>query len=134
MRLIRKKEIRYVKLFLVSPIVEQILNILYIITVPLFIYKLLYASENFSAYKNNELTRNILKEETFNNITSLPQFNDYLNSLIDTLYSNKSFPMLVPITSIQIKKFSLSVNCNYTLCLDTTNNPQSIYNIIYINI
>lgn len=114
MRLIRKKEIKFVKLFLISPILEQILNILYLFSLPVLVIKFLHTPTNLNPYDTNQITKQTFLEENFRNISNKEELISYLDTLMSTLYAYKPSPNFIPISSVQLKKYSLFNNCSLT--------------------
>jgi hypothetical protein len=111
MRIIRKKEIKFVKLCLISPYLEQAMNILYLISLPIIIFKFLHIPSNLTNYEINQSAKNYLLEKQFRNISSPKEYLDYIEDLLDILYSRKSMPLFIPIGSLRLKRFSTNTNC-----------------------
>lgn len=109
MRLIRKKEIRFVKLLLVSPWLEQVINAVYLFTLPIIAFKFIYFDSNFSNYEINTKVYENFNKDLFYNISNKESFINYLDIIANTLYEYKhdNPPFFIPMGSIRMKKFSI---------------------------
>jgi hypothetical protein len=112
MRLIRKKEIKFVKLLLISPYLELSMNLLYLISLPLIIFKFLHMPNNITNFEINTLARTNLNQDQFKNITTPKQYINYIEDLLKTLYAPNKIPTFIPIGAIRLKRFSTIQNCN----------------------
>jgi hypothetical protein len=92
MNVIRKKQIKYIKLFLISPWLEQVINILYILVLPIFAFYLINASENTPAYSKYELTNEVetyFQANKLKNVFRLNEFESYIDEIMKLLYNNR---------------------------------------------
>lgn len=132
MRLIRKKEIKFVKLFLISPYLEQAMNLLYLISLPIIIFKFLHIPNNLTNYEINDLVRKSLYETEFENITTPKHLLNYIEHTLKLLYAPPGIPTLLPLGSIRLKRFSIknecNVRCSYSDQLDTDNTVCELVN------
>ena len=117
---IKRKNIKFIKLCLISPITKILINILYIISF-LVMFILFYAEDqNFNNYEINELVRNYLNYNQFSKIKNSSDFQSYLEYLLNKLYTidslNDSIPILIPLGPIRLTQFSYkNYECiNYT--------------------
>ena len=91
MNVIRKKQIKYIKLFLISPWLEQVINILYIIILPIFSFYLINASELVPAYSKFELTNEVeyyFKARQLKNTSEIKDYENYIGDILNLLYDN----------------------------------------------
>ncbi len=101
MNVIRKKQIKYIKLFLISPWLEQVINILYIIVLPIFAFYLINASEITPAYSKYELTNEVehyFKANKMKNVSTIKDFEAYVDDIMNLLYNNKGKTTNIGIT------------------------------------
>ena len=117
---IKRKNIKFIKLCLISPITKILINILYIISF-LVMFILFYAEDqNFNNYEINELVRNYLNYNKLSDIKNSSDFQSYLEFLLNKLYTidsfNDSIPILIPLGPIRLTQFSYkNYECiNYT--------------------
>ena len=73
------------------------MNLLYLISLPLIIFKFLHIPNNLTNFEINTLARTNLNQEQFENITSPKQYMNYLEEILKTLYAPKNIPTLIPI-------------------------------------
>ena len=109
--LIRKKEIKYVKLFLISPWLGQIIDFFYILSLPLIIIKFINYPNSINSYITNTNLENFFEKSKLKNITDKSQFFDYVVYITEKLNDFKKFPMFIPIGSLRMKKYSLNEDC-----------------------
>ena len=108
------KNIKYVKLCIVSPAYEILINLAIIIL--FFIISFLIQSQGIQMtnYQLTELISETFDEVTFRSIKKKSDFYSYVDFLVDKLYEydpvNKenSIPYYIPYGSIRLKKFSNS--------------------------
>jgi hypothetical protein len=109
MNFISKKEIKYVKLILISPWLGQLIDIFYLISLPLIVFKfIMEAMDNYQVHENSTKFFEIEKFRTIENKEDL--FNYYIN-ITNMLYDYSSFPVFIPIGALRIKKFSHKNEC-----------------------
>lgn len=95
---IRKKQIKYIKLCLISPWYEQIINLLYLISLPLFAINIIQLTRDGSvaSFSNFEVTEKVsltFQEDLFKSITTPDEFTTYLEDLLEVLYSSSMIPV-----------------------------------------
>jgi hypothetical protein len=112
MRLIRKKEIKFIKLCLISPWLEQAVNFLYLISLPVLIFIFLANSKTFNANEIDSLTRVKFKENDLRMVSNKTDFIEYLDDVLDSLYNPTNVPFFVPIGSVRLRKYSIKKNCD----------------------
>jgi hypothetical protein len=115
MRLIRKKEIKFIKLCLISPWLEQIVNLLYLISLPIIIFKFQATPTTLTTSDIDQYTRNLFNEDELRTITNKTHLQSYIGNLMEELYAPKRVPFYVPVGSARLRRFSTISNC--TLCL-----------------
>lgn len=109
--LIRKKEIKYVKLVLISPWLGQIIDLFYIISLPIIIIKFINYPISINSYITNSNLEIFFEKATLKNITDKNQFLDYVVYITEKLNDFNKFPMFIPIGSLRMKKYSLNSDC-----------------------
>ena len=106
------KNIKYIKLCIVSPAYEIIINLSIIVL--FFIISFLIQSQGIQMtnYQLTELISNTFKEEEFRVIKTKEEFYNYIEFLVNKLYeydpvnNENSIPYYIPYGAIRIKKFS----------------------------
>ncbi len=124
---IRKKEIKLAKLILISPWLGQIIDLLYIISLPLIIIKFLNFPIFINNYDTNVFLENFFEKEKLINVTNKENFFNYLINTTEKLYDYSSFPIFIPIGRIRIRKFSINNNCLIDVDPDCLQNFSCIY-------
>lgn len=107
-KVIHKKNIKYVKLCLISPPFELITNLVYIVSFVLLSFKFYEMGNNFSNYDINQMAREYLDEKTFREISSDADFIIYLEAVVNKLYTLDTdfhMPVMYPIGSIKMIKY-----------------------------
>ncbi len=99
------------------------MNILYLISLPLIIYKFLHIPNNINNFDINEIAKHCLYKENFNNITTPRHFINYLEKLLKSLYQPNGIPTFIPVGAVRLKRFSINNNCNLRC---TYNDPLDI--------
>jgi hypothetical protein len=124
MNLIRKKEtIKFLKLCLISPLLEQTINLFYLISLPVIAFKILHFPLHLSNYDMNHVAREVFREQDLKNISTPELFFNYvsdINNLLYNSYDQVNGPFFIPLGSIRLKKFSVKENCkekNDTVCV-----------------
>ena len=125
MKVIQKKNIKYIKLCLISPIFEIITNIIYLTTFLILAFLYTKIGKNYNNYEITEMTSKYLEKETFLSIKSDTEFISYLKTILKKLYTfNKdtdSLPIFIPSGQVRLTKYSykgcsesidLNKNCN----------------------
>ena len=97
MNVIKKKQIKYIKLCLISPWLEHAINILYLICLPLLAFYLSELRGNSMAdlllFDNYMVSTNIVSElndKKFKNITSSEDLIEYIEKSVLKLYEFKN--------------------------------------------
>lgn len=109
--LIRKKEIKYVKLFLISPWLGQMIDLFYIISLPLIVVKFINYPNGINNYITSSHLEDFFDKTKIRNITDKQAFFDYIIHIPEKLNDFKKFPMFIPIGSLRMKKYSLRSDC-----------------------
>jgi len=137
------KNIKYIKLCIVSPAYEIIINLSIIVL--FFTISFLIQSQGIQMtnYQLTELISDTFKEQDFRSIKTKQEFYDYIKFLVDKLYeydppsNDNSIPYYIPYGAIRLKKFSnkgcldkynelRNINCQTDECtLDLLNNFYS---------
>ena len=125
MKVIQKKNIKYIKLCLISPIFEIITNIIYLTTFLILAFLYTNIGKNYNNYEITDMTSKYLEKETFLSIKSDREFISYLKTILTKLYTyNKdtdSLPIFIPSGQVRLTKYSykgcsesidLNKNCN----------------------
>ena len=106
---------KYVKLVLVHPAVEIIIEIIYLVTLVTIGYIIFKESSEYDQHQVLQITQSYLKYNDFNNIRTSTQFKSYLVSLLDKLYtldpSTQEVPLFIPTNPIRINYFTLTNKC-----------------------
>ena len=110
------KNVKYVKLCIVSPAYEIIINLSIIIL--FFVMSFLIQSQGIQMtnYQLTELISETFKEKYFREIKSKNDFYDYIKFIVDKLYefnpsaNDNSIPYYIPYGAIRLKKFS-NIGC-----------------------
>ena len=107
---------KYVKLVIVHPAVEIIIEIFYLATAVTIAYILFRESPQYDQYKILGMTQSYLNYNEFNKIRTPTEFNSYLTSILDKLYtldpSNQKISLFIPISPIRINYFTIENECN----------------------
>jgi len=104
----------YIKLGLISPILEIIVNVIYIVS---FLIIFAYFCENGKYYSDNQINKFIesyINYDDFKAINTAADFKTYLQALIPKLYrfdaSQKKIPIFVTLNPVRITRF-INKNC-----------------------
>ena len=107
-----KNIFKYLKIVVVHPITEIVLDILYIVSIiniGLIIFK---ESDMYDDHQILDMAESHLDFNTFNNIKTSTQFISYLESTLDRLFSidptNEGIPLFVPISPIRFIPFKVN--------------------------
>jgi len=106
------KNIKYIKLCIVSPAYEIIINLSIIVL--FFTISFLIQSQGIQMtnYQLTELISDTFKEQEFRSIKTKQDYYDYIKFLVDKLYeydppnNSNSIPYYIPYGAIRLKKFS----------------------------
>ena len=117
---IKKKNIKFIKKCLISPITEIIMNVMYIISFLTMYIFFISEGESFNNFQINEIAKNYLNYEQFSSIKNSSDFESYLQMLLNKLYiidsSKDPLPILIPLGPIRLSHFLNDVNnCNKNL-------------------
>jgi hypothetical protein len=115
MRLIRKKEIKFIKLCLISPWLEQIVNLLYLFSLPILIFKFQSLPMTLTPSDIGQYTRSLFKEYNFRSITNKTTLQTYINDIMSEVYTPQRVPFFVPVGSLRLRRHAIFNNC--PLCL-----------------
>ena len=111
---IKRKNIKFIKICLISPITEIVINVVFILSF-LVMFILFFAQDkNFNNYQISEITKNYLNYDNFSEIKNSEDFESYLQSLLTKLYtinpSKDSIPKIIPMGPIRLSQFSNNPN------------------------
>ena len=105
-----KNKLIYIKLGLISPALEIIVNIIFILS---FIIIFSYFCSNGKYYSDNQIskfTESYINYEDFKNINSPSDFKTYIQGLTTKLYTNipstEKIPIFIPLNPIRITRFT----------------------------
>ncbi len=105
-----QKRLKYIKLCLISPALEIVINIIYIVS---FIIIFIYFFLEGKYYNDNQILKfaeSYIDYNTFNGINEADDFMNYLSSLVNKLYTidinNKKLPIFIPLNPIRLSQFS----------------------------
>ena len=108
--------LKYVKLVVVHPIVEIVIGIIYFITLILIAVFIFKDSSQYSEHQILDITESYLNFNNFNQIKTPSQFNSYLISILNKLYtlhpSIDEVPLFMPLNPIRISFFLKENECN----------------------
>lgn len=108
--------LKYVKLVIVHPAVEIVIGIIYFITLILIAVFIFKDSSQYSEHQILDITETYLNFNDFNQIKAPSQFNSYLISLLNKLYtlnpSTDEIPLFIPLNPIRINFFLNENDCN----------------------
>ena len=106
------KNIKYIKLCIVSPAYEIIINLSIIVLFFLISFLIQSQGIQMTNYQLTELISDTFKEQEFRSIKTKQEYYDYIKLLVDKLYEydppNKKYstPYYIPYGAIRLKKFS----------------------------
>jgi hypothetical protein len=109
MNFISKKEIKYVKLILISPWLGQLIDIFYLVSLPILVLK--FIMEAMDNYQIHENSLKFFEIDKFRRIETKENLFDYYINITNKLYDYSSFPVFIPIGALRIKKFSHKNDC-----------------------
>jgi len=109
--LIRKKEIKYVKLILISPWLGQIIDLFYLICLPLIIIKFINYPNSINNFETKTNLENVFEKARIENITDKNELFDYVVSITEKINDFNRFPMFIQIGSLRMKKYSINSDC-----------------------
>lgn len=111
-----KNIFKYIKLFLVNPITEIIINIIYLTCLVVIGILLFKENSNYDEHQILDITQSYLNFNTFQNIKTPTQFNSYLSIILDKLFTinptTETIPLFIPINPIHFIYFNNLNECN----------------------
>ena len=127
-----EKRCKYIKLCLISPALEIISNIIYLIS---FFTIFTYIWQNGKYYNDNQIlrfTESYISYKNFNDINSPSEFEQYISNLINKIFTintnDEKLPIFLPLNQIRLSLFSnkeceeelfnYSCNKNFTCTID----------------
>ena len=120
-----KNKLIYIKLGLISPVLEIIVNTIYILSFILIFY---YFCSNGKYYNDNQIskfTESYINYENFKNINSPSDLKTYIKDLTSKLFnsnpSTEKIPIFMPLNPIRITRF-INNYCKEENYLTTCNN------------
>ena len=120
-----KNKLIYIKLGLISPVLEIIVNTIYILSFILIFY---YFCSNGKYYNDNQIskfTESFINYENFKNINSPSDLKTYIEDLTSKLFnsnpSTEKIPIFMPLNPIRITRF-INNYCKEENYLTTCNN------------
>ena len=120
-----KNKLIYIKLGLISPVLEIIVNTIYILSFILIFY---YFCSNGKYYNDNQIskfTESYINYENFKNINSPSDLKTYIEDLTSKLFnsnpSTEKIPIFMPLNPIRITRF-INNYCKEENYLTTCNN------------
>ena len=124
-----KNILKYLKIVVVHPITEIVLDILYlvsIINIGVIIFK---ESEIYDDHEILDMTETYLNYNAFNNIKTANQFNLYLESTLERLFSlnpqAEGIPLFIPLNPIRFIPFQNKNDCNQIDYMKTCRNEPN---------
>ena len=125
-----KNIFKYIKIVLVHPITEIILDICYIVSIVNIGIIAFEESKMYDDHKILDMTESYLNYNQFINIKTESDFNSYLSSALDRLFlinpQTQDIPLFVPISPIRFIWFENSNECNTQI--DYTNTCRTAPN------
>ena len=105
------KKIKYIKLCLISPTYEIIVNCVYIISFLILSYILIKNSDKLNSFQLNNLISKTFNESDFKTIETKDEFIEYLDYFVYDLFQfnplekQNSVPFFIPAGKVRLKKF-----------------------------
>ena len=131
MKVIQKKNIKYIKLCLISPIFEIVTNIIYLTSFLILAFLYTNIGRNYNNNEISRITELYLLKSQFTLIKSDTDYINYLKTILQKLYTyNKdtdSLPFLVPSGSVRLTKYAYK-GCSESI--DFTKNCNNNYKCI----
>ena len=124
MRFIRKKEIKFIKLLLISPYFDQLIHLFYLISLGILYVKFLNIPGAFTNYDIGKQI-SLAYEEEFRMIKNIEDFKYYINRTVYKLNDLSRFPMFIPIGGFRLKKYSIVDDC-FMLPVECSNKKSSM--------
>ncbi len=131
MKVIQKKNIKYIKLCLISPIFEIVTNIIYLTSFLILAFLYTNIGRNYNNNEISKITELYLLKSQFTSIKSDTDYINYLKTILQKLYTyNKdtdSLPFLIPSGSVRLTKYAYK-GCSDSI--DFTKNCNNNYKCI----
>lgn len=116
MSLSGKKILKYIKIILVHPLTEIIINALYLISFIFIGVTIFNKNQNYNNHQILDMTESHLDYNTFNNIKTPTQFHSYLIYILNKLYTinplTDEIPLFIPISPVRFTSFKNTNKCN----------------------
>ena len=131
-----KNIFKYIKIVLVHPVTEIILDICYLVSIVSIGMIIFQESKMYDDLKILDMTESYLNYNQFINIKTEDEFNSYLSSALDRLFvinpQLQDIPLFVPISPIRFIWFQNSNECNNEIDYTTTciNSPNKFKCVI----
>lgn len=109
LKIIPSKNIKFIKLCIVSPLFEILTNVVYLVSFFLLAFRVLAMGSFFSNFQLNTLLSNYFDETYFRTISTEEHFLDYLDNIMKKLsnYSPiSSVPIMIPFGAVRLKKYA----------------------------
>ena len=103
------KNIKFIKLCIVSPLFEILSNIVYLVSFFLLAFRILAMGSFFSNFQLNTLLSNYFDENYFRTISTEQNFLDYLDNIMKKLYNyspTSAVPVMIPFGAVRLKKYA----------------------------
>ena len=110
--IIPSKNVKYIKLCIISAQYEILVNLTYIISFFLFVFNFVSQGNYFSNYELRRMISSDFDESTFLKIETQSDFLSYLDFLVYQLYqydpsnNGNKIPIYIPLGNIRLKKYS----------------------------
>lgn len=124
MRFIGKKEIKFIKLLLISPYFDQLIHFFYILCLGFLFIKFLNVPNVFSIHDIENQIKKTYEEDNLRKIQTIEEFKNYINKTMHTLYDFSRFPKFIPMGGIRLKKYSIRDEC-FSLSNECINKTSS---------
>ena len=131
---------KYIKLILVHPATEILSNILYLISflvIGIIIFK---ESSNYDDHQILDITQTYLYFNQFNNIKKPNDFQVYLETILNKLYSidpeSQEIPLFIPMNPIRFIPFNNINDCSFQVFYNKTcvNEPNNKFKCVIDNL
>ena len=141
--IIPSSTIKYIKICIISPLFENISNLIYLVSFILLSIALIEPKKTITNYKKNSLIARQFEEEKFRTITTDEEFLNYLDLLVPKIYNYSPLngvPISIPFGNIRLQKYGnkpeycshkidFSYACNDFIC--TINTLNDLYKKSY---
>ena len=112
MKVVGAKNIKYVKICLVSAPTEIICNIIYLVSFALYFVYFYKDAKDYNSHQILEFTKSYINIDQFNNIKTATALKEYILFLRKRLYTldpkTESLPLFIPLSPIHLSQFSNS--------------------------